>query len=578
MKLLIFIAHVLLLNYIVYAQSTKPYNTLNNEIELQEIIEKGGKVIEISPNIYKLTYGTGESRTFNLGHKESVNGNDSPVDTMIINIWEIDTTKYNCVFTFWKRVEIKNGYTFVPPFVDDLNKNGKPEIYGFHHSDFPPTGPVEIYERGSNNNFNSIYAYPDSATVFVKAMGEIHGSGEKEIYIDHRKYNGGVVYRSDSIGALPTKFDFVFYYNSLLFQINDMTFGDFDENGITDCAFVSGDSSGNPLVVIGEFRKRLNNFATVYDKITYDETPSGFAIADFDMDKRTDLVVGTGQGNIYVIENRSENHYEISWAGIFPMYNAYMKTTTNDIDDNGKPEFWIGGQDFQEGITVFQCYESVGDNNYQTVAVIELRYINSLSTNYLQAKDIDNDGKEELVISLANVILVLKFAGSPNNHKYDIYYAKIGEATEPTVEFEPLTPADLDGDGKIDLLLPFYKYENGRNINFSYILRKNETNGVELLVNDSLPSRDYITSYPVPFNLSSTVKFTISEESYVTLKVYNSLGKEINVLLDKKLSPGEYNIQWEAKDKYGRSLPSGIYFICLQTDNVFRTTKTILLK
>lgn len=574
MKLLIFIVHALLLNYLVDAQSIKPYNSFNNEMELQKIIEMGGKVKEISPNIYDLTYVTGESRIFNLNHKENVNGNNKPADTTIINMWEVDTTQYNSVFTFWKRVEIKNGYTFVPPFVDDLNRNGKPEIYGFHHSDFPPTGPVEIYERGNNNTFSSIFAYPDSATVFVKAMGEIHGSGEKEIYIDHRDYNGGVVYRSDSIGMLPTQFDFIFYYKPN--QINDMTFGDFDKNDITDCAFV--DANTPSKIVIAEFRKRLNNFVTVYNKITYDETPSGFAINDFDMNKWTDLVVGTGQGNIYVIENRSENHYEISWTGIFPMYNAYMKTATNDIDDNGKPEFWIGGQDFQEGITVFQCYESAGDNSYQTVAVIELRYINSLSTNYLQAKDIDNDGKEELVISLANVILVLKFTGSPNNHKYDIYYAKINEATEPTVEFEPLTPADLDGDGKIDLLLPFYKYENGHNINFSYILRKNEPNAVELLVNDNVPHKGYITSYPVPFNLASTVKFTISEEGYVTLKVYNSLGKEINVLLDKRLSPGEYNIQWEAKDKYGRSLPSGIYFICLQSDNVFRTTKTILLK
>ena len=151
-------------------------------------------------------------------------------------------------------------------------------------------------------------------------------------------------------------------------------------------------------------------------------------------------------------------HMNLSGKVIFRLYNAYMKTITNDIDGNGKPEFWIGGQDFESGITRFQCYEAIDDNSYKTVAVIELRYINSFYTNYFQAIDIDGDGKEEIIISMANVILILKFTGVPNNHQYDIYYAKIGEATQPGAEFEPVTLAELNGDSKIDILLPLTVY------------------------------------------------------------------------------------------------------------------------
>ncbi|MDO8549350.1 MAG: FG-GAP-like repeat-containing protein [Ignavibacteria bacterium] len=565
---------VFILVLVLSSSITAQNNLFNKDYEIQKFIENGGKVSLISSDVYKFIYPDGNARVFNFNKNKNLNVYNTPVDTTIINIWEIDTTKYSSKFTFWQRVEIKNGYTFVPPFVDDLNRNGKPEIYGFHHADFPPSGPVEIYERGINDIFNSVYAYPDSATIFVKAMGEIHGNGEKEIYIHHRDYNSGVVYKSDSIGVLPTTFDFIFYYEPN--QINDMTFGDFDQNGITDCAFV--DASTPSKIIIGEFRKNINNFSSVFEQTTDGETPSGFAISDFDEDKKMELVVGTGEGNVYVIENRSENFYEISWNGIFPMYNAYMKASTKDIDGNGRPEFWIGGQDFPEGITRFQCYEAVGDYNYETLAVIELRYINSLSTNYLQSKDIDDDGQEELIISLANVILILKFTGSPNNHQYDIYYAKIGEATEPTAEFEPLTPADLDGDNKTDILLPFYKYENGQSYNFSYILKQNGTVGVGSLNTKPNNSDNYVKSFPVPFNSASSINFAISKESFVKLKVYNSLGKEIRTLLEKELSPGEYNIQWEVRDEYGRLLPSGIYFISLQTGNVIKTTKTILLK
>lgn len=572
MKFVITISILILLNCICFTQEK-----FSIEAELQRFIERGGKVYETAPNIFKLTYPDGNARIFNFNRIDRLGEKNINVDTTIINVWEIDTTKYNDKFTFWQKVDIYNLHFFTPPLVDDLNRNGIPEIYGRHNL----AGPVEIYERNDNQIFTSIYVYSDSGTFAVQTMSEIHGTGEKEIYLVHSDFNNGVIYKSDSIGVLPTAFDFIFYYGNQ-FQINDIVFGDWDNNGITDCAFISGDSLGIPLITIGEFRDSINNFTTLFEKITADtnwvNVPSGFAIFDFDNDGKTELIAGSTQGIIYSIESINENLYELNWQGNFSTFNAYMKTSTNDIDGNGNPEFWIGGQDFVEGITRFQCYEAASDNIYKTVALIELRYINSLSTNYLQAKDVDGDGEEELIISLANVILILKFTGIANHHQYEIYYAKIGEATQPGGKFEPLTLADLDGDSKTDILLPFNKYENGQTLIFSYILRNNLITGIEPTDTKSVFSEEYIKSYPVPFNSTTSINFYISRESSVVLKIYNSLGKEIKTLLDKKLSPGEHNIQWEAEDKYYTPLPSGVYFISLQTDNVVKTTKTILLR
>lgn len=581
MRTVVIIFHILLLTGLVviqagltFAQEYKPYNTFNKEAELQKFVERGGKAEEISPDVYKLTYRTGESRVFNFNLKDNFAADNNPVDTTIINMWEIDTTKYSNKFTFWQKVEINNESFYTPPFVDDLNRNGRPEIYGKHHSTFPPEGPVEIFERNENEIFESIYIYPDPATIAIQAMDEIHGNGEKEIFINYYdtipKY---IVYKSDSIGVLPTTFDFFFYYEST-FQINHTTLDDFDNNGITDAAFIVGWKK----IVISEFRDSINNFYTVFEYENLDETFSGFAIGDFDQDRKTELIAGGGLGKLISIETIRENSYELIWEDNFSTYNAYMKTKTADIDGNGKPEFWIGGQDFPNGITRLECYEANGDNSYEPVAMIEFRFINSLSTFYLQAKDLDKDGKEELIISIANVILILKFTGSPNNHHYEIYYVKIGEATEPTAEFQPLTTADLDGDGKIDILLPFDKYENGHYIDFSYIFKQSGTVGVKDLNIYQKKINEYIKTYPVPFNSMSSVKFSLAKEGIAKIKVYDLLGKEITTLLVEKLSPGEYNIQWEAQDKYGNPLPSGIYFISLQTDNVIKTTKTILLK
>lgn len=589
MRTVVIISNILLLTGLIaiqagltFAQEYKTYNTFNKEAELQKFIERGGKVEEISSDVYKLTHRTGESSVFNFSPKKDSLVNYETVDATIINMWEIDTTKYSSKFTFWQRVALNNDYVFTPPFVDDLNRNGRPEIYGKHHSSFLGIngGPVEVYERNENGLFAPLYAYPDSATLSVKAMGEIKGSGEKEIFMNY--YNDTipqyVVYRSDSIGVLPTTFDFIFYYAIPFFSIYDMRLGDFDKNGIPDCAFVSADENGIPLIIISEFRDSMNNFTTVFEYENLDESFSGFAIGDFDEDGKTELIAGGGLGKIISIEEVKENSYELIWEDNFSTFNAYMKTTTEDIDGNGKPEFWIGGQDFPNGITRLVCYEANGNNNYEPVAMIELRYINSLYTFYLQAKDLDGDGQEELIVSIANVILILKFIGSPNNHQYEIYYVKIGEATEPTSEFLPLTIADLDGDGKQDILLPFQKSENGQAVNFSYILKQNGTVSVEPLSTHPTIFDVYLKSYPVPFNSTSSVRFSIVKEGIAKIKVYNSLGKEVKTLLEEQLSPGEYNIQWEARDEYGIPLPSGIYFISLQTDNVFKTTKTILLK
>lgn len=89
-------------------------------------------------------------------------------------------------------------------------------------------------------------------------------------------------------------------------------------------------------------------------------------------------------------------------------------------------------------------------------------------------------------------------------------------------------------------------------------------------------------NYPNPFNPSTQIKFNIPEHSIVTLKVYNILGKEIATLLDKEMSPGNYSINWEAKESNGLLLPSGVYLIRFnaKSSNAHYTQyiKSVLLK
>ncbi|MGA7161385.1 MAG: T9SS type A sorting domain-containing protein [Bacteroidota bacterium] len=80
-------------------------------------------------------------------------------------------------------------------------------------------------------------------------------------------------------------------------------------------------------------------------------------------------------------------------------------------------------------------------------------------------------------------------------------------------------------------------------------------------------------NYPNPFNPSTSIRYQLPEKSYVTLKVFTLLGKEIATLVNKELPAGSYSIEWNAV-----ALSSGVYFYHLQAGNYSETKKLVLLK
>ena len=98
--------------------------------------------------------------------------------------------------------------------------------------------------------------------------------------------------------------------------------------------------------------------------------------------------------------------------------------------------------------------------------------------------------------------------------------------------------------------------------------------------NDNVPnSYILIQNFPNPFNMSTTLKFGLPKETFITLKVYNILGQEIIVLINKEFrSAGWYSVQWNGLDKYGCAVRSGIYIYKLITEDKIMSKKLIVVK
>lgn len=80
-------------------------------------------------------------------------------------------------------------------------------------------------------------------------------------------------------------------------------------------------------------------------------------------------------------------------------------------------------------------------------------------------------------------------------------------------------------------------------------------------------------NYPNPFNPSTTISFSIPNEEFVSLKVYNSLGEEVAELVNETKPAGNYSVTFDASE-----LTSGIYFYKISAGNFIETKKMIYLK
>ena len=80
-------------------------------------------------------------------------------------------------------------------------------------------------------------------------------------------------------------------------------------------------------------------------------------------------------------------------------------------------------------------------------------------------------------------------------------------------------------------------------------------------------------NYPNPFNPVTTIRYTLSGDQFVNLKIFNAQGKEVAELINATEKSGSHEVKFD-----GSNMPSGVYYYRLKTNGFMKIRKMVILK
>ncbi len=199
------------------------------------------------------------------------------------------------------------------------------------------------------------------------------------------------------------------------------------------------------------------------------------------------------------------------------------------------------------------------------------------------AGDVNNDGYDDLVrgnpLPFSGTGWVEIFLGGPDADS--LPDVRIHNSDIPDIQYEVGRSAtgigDFNGDGIDDFAFGAEDHLH-RGLVFIYSGWSGSLD-VDYDYDPVLPT-DFVLkqNYPNPFNVSTQIEFGLPEKSPARLAIYNIIGNEMRVLVNRELSGGTYRVEWDGKDRIGHAVASGIYLYKLTAGDAVQSRKMVLLK
>ena len=435
----------------------------------------------------------------------------------------------------------------------------------------------------------------------VSFAGDVNSDGFSDIIIS--------AYDTSKAGDYSTgKADL--YFGNLPFLVDtlaNLTFGDGKPgSGFGNCVKYAGDfnNDGYDDFIISAFLDNKNgtqagriylyfggpSLGTIPEIILTGETEFNFfgesvaSAVDVNNDGFSDIVIGAPG---YEIDG------EIASVG-----RVYIYYGNNFLDSN--PDVVITGSGYQRIGRTIAYAGDVNNDGYDDI-IVGAPYMGAAvgpsSYVYIYYGGSNMDEKPDVIIekTLFNFGKSASYAGDINNDDYDdimicdeknVYFFLGGSQMDTIPDFtlhvsnffdgiQSISLAgDVNNDRYKDILISTFEPSSGdTRIGKVYIYSGNfNITGIK-----SNPTVTNIftlyQNYPNPFNPVTNVKYSIPKESFVTIKVYDILGKEISSLVNERKSAGDYSVEFNAG-----KLPSGVYFYRMHAGSFVSAKKFVLLK
>lgn len=120
---------------------------------------------------------------------------------------------------------------------------------------------------------------------------------------------------------------------------------------------------------------------------------------------------------------------------------------------------------------------------------------------------------------------------------------------------------------------------------YDYQLTSAFVNGVEYPTQVITPEKGdtpagfhLYANYPNPFNASTTIRYDLPKESFVTLAIFDLLGRKVRTLVSNTIPAGPHTLQWDGNDDAGKVLGSGVYYCRLRAGEFVDGMRMVLLR